>query len=149
MQGKAAYIRHKVVGSFSRPCSSGSYMHRTTLFIPIEVYNVLLSSIWPDGLLSAHNSALHNNELNFVVYALLWYPLIFSLKMRQLAHFIASTNVDMMNLRSFSWPRLIFVPSLIHVWGASNYNASCWCILCHTLLLEASSDRVCMLSFIS
>jgi hypothetical protein len=28
MQGKAAYIRHKVIG----PCASGSYMHQTVLF---------------------------------------------------------------------------------------------------------------------
>jgi hypothetical protein len=28
MQGKTAYIRHKVIG----PCASGSYMHQTVLF---------------------------------------------------------------------------------------------------------------------
>jgi hypothetical protein len=32
MQGKTAYIRLKVVEPFPRPCTSGSYMHRTALY---------------------------------------------------------------------------------------------------------------------
>jgi hypothetical protein len=28
MQGKTAYIRPKVVGPFSEPCASGSYVHQ-------------------------------------------------------------------------------------------------------------------------
>jgi hypothetical protein len=33
MQRKAAYIRHKVVGPFPRPCVSRSYVHWAALFI--------------------------------------------------------------------------------------------------------------------
>jgi hypothetical protein len=33
MQGKAAYIRPKVVGPFPRPCASKSYMHRAALMV--------------------------------------------------------------------------------------------------------------------
>jgi hypothetical protein len=33
MQGKTAYIRPKVVEPFLGPCASGSYMHRTALYI--------------------------------------------------------------------------------------------------------------------
>jgi hypothetical protein len=32
MQGKAPYIRPKVIVPFLRPCTSGSYMHRAALF---------------------------------------------------------------------------------------------------------------------
>jgi hypothetical protein len=32
MQGKAAYIRLKVVAPFPGPCASGSYVHRAALF---------------------------------------------------------------------------------------------------------------------
>jgi hypothetical protein len=31
MQRKVAYIRHKVVGPFPKPCTSGSYVHRAAL----------------------------------------------------------------------------------------------------------------------
>jgi hypothetical protein len=33
MQGKDAYIRLKVVGPFSRPCASGSYVHQAALLL--------------------------------------------------------------------------------------------------------------------
>jgi hypothetical protein len=32
MQGRAAYIRPKVVGPFPGPCVSGSYVHRAAIF---------------------------------------------------------------------------------------------------------------------
>jgi heterogeneous nuclear ribonucleoprotein A1/A3 len=32
MQRKAAYIRPKVVGAFSGPCTNGSYVHRAALY---------------------------------------------------------------------------------------------------------------------
>jgi hypothetical protein len=32
VQGKAAYIRLKVFGPFSRPCASGSYVHQAAFF---------------------------------------------------------------------------------------------------------------------
>jgi hypothetical protein len=32
MQGKAAYIRSKLVGPFPGPCASGNYVHRAALF---------------------------------------------------------------------------------------------------------------------
>jgi hypothetical protein len=33
MQGKTTYIRPIVIGPFSGPCASGSYVHRTTLLL--------------------------------------------------------------------------------------------------------------------
>jgi hypothetical protein len=36
MQGNAVYIRPKVVGPFSGPYASGSYVHRTAPLIEIE-----------------------------------------------------------------------------------------------------------------
>jgi hypothetical protein len=33
MQGKAVYIRPKVVGPFPGPCANGSYVHRAALFL--------------------------------------------------------------------------------------------------------------------
>jgi hypothetical protein len=38
MQGKAAYIRPKVVGPFPELCASGSYIHRAALFTIIAPY---------------------------------------------------------------------------------------------------------------
>jgi hypothetical protein len=37
MQGKVAYIRPKVVGSFPGPYASGSYVHRAALIIIIII----------------------------------------------------------------------------------------------------------------
>jgi hypothetical protein len=37
MQGKAAYIRLKVVGPLLGPCASGSYVHRAVLFFKESV----------------------------------------------------------------------------------------------------------------
>jgi hypothetical protein len=41
MQGKAAYIRPKVVG----PCASGSYVHRAALFILLILLHLFLTSV--------------------------------------------------------------------------------------------------------
>jgi hypothetical protein len=37
MQGKAAYIRPKVVGPFPIPCARESYMYRAALYMPVSV----------------------------------------------------------------------------------------------------------------
>jgi hypothetical protein len=37
MQGKAAYIRLKVVGPFPDLCASGSYVHRVAFFLEMKL----------------------------------------------------------------------------------------------------------------
>jgi hypothetical protein len=44
MQGKAAYIRAKVVGPFPEPCASGNYVHRAALFDIQNLRN--LGTVW-------------------------------------------------------------------------------------------------------
>jgi hypothetical protein len=41
MQEKTTYIRPKVIGTFPRPCTSGSYVHQATLFFRVTTFHML------------------------------------------------------------------------------------------------------------
>jgi hypothetical protein len=45
MQGKATYVRPKVVGPFPGPYASGSYVHRAALFRELFVLTLLLLNL--------------------------------------------------------------------------------------------------------
>jgi hypothetical protein len=60
MQGKAVYIRSKVVGPFPGPCASRSYVHRAALF-SLSPYDMATNSITKAFSKKAMHKYLHEN----------------------------------------------------------------------------------------
>jgi hypothetical protein len=91
IQGKATYIRPKVVGSFPGPCASESYVHRAALTIVCRTKVGDKFMLWTiPGLLELMFHFLKIHDLHFGnghVHTVTWYVIIFMLVMLE-SHYV-------------------------------------------------------------
>lgn len=92
-----------------------------------HVYLLKCSTLWynPTIPCRCHSNAFYICKIkhssfmswNLVISALLQSLFLVSFKMRQLVHLLALINAEMVDLKSYLWPKLTLVLSLTHAWG--------------------------------